>query len=583
MSIQLVETEIRRFLSTEEPEVICISGQWGVGKTFAWNRYLRDVQEQGKVALGRYSYVSLFGVNSLDELKYSIFENSVQSSDIGVEPSLETLQSNTKAVAKRIGRKILPFISQIPFLKNYFGGIGPAFFLSIHKTIICFDDIERKGTGLEIRDILGLASTLKEHKNCKVCLILNDEALEEGQKHFLTYFEKVVDTSLKFAPSPQECVDIALPADTEVSRMLAENCVALGISNIRLVKRLEGYVRKVLPLVKSFDDAVIRQAVQSIVLLGWSVYEPGRAPSPEYLRERRTASLLDTKKGEPVPPDEVRWNSLLTVYGFRAMDDFDSVLLDGVRNGFFDPHRVQKYGAELDCQAKATKLDSSFSDAWDLFHDSFAENQDKVLDTMYQSFRSNVQNITPLNLNGTMWLFKELGRRQQAAELLHYYVENRHDDPKVFDLSSNPFRGDITDPDVIAAFNSRYASLAVKPDLRSVLLSMAKMNGWNPGDIELLSATTVDEFYAVFKETEGDELRKIINSCLQFNNVLNATPDMKKISASAIEALKLIGMESAINARRVRKYGIDVDIHFSAAESADGEAPSSAAAVADTK
>src|ERR1700739_1746213 len=91
VSLELIQNEIRRFLSTAEPEVICISGHWGVGKTFAWNRFLRDASQKG-IALKRYSYVSLFGVNSLEEFKYSIFENSVKSSEIGTEPSLDTLQ-----------------------------------------------------------------------------------------------------------------------------------------------------------------------------------------------------------------------------------------------------------------------------------------------------------------------------------------------------------------------------------------------------------------------------------------------------------------------------------------------------------
>jgi hypothetical protein len=80
VSIELVRSEIERFLSTDEPEAICISGPWGVGKTFAWNRYLKDALARNKIALGRYSYVSLFGVNSLEEFKYSIFENSMKCS-----------------------------------------------------------------------------------------------------------------------------------------------------------------------------------------------------------------------------------------------------------------------------------------------------------------------------------------------------------------------------------------------------------------------------------------------------------------------------------------------------------------------
>jgi Cdc6-like AAA superfamily ATPase len=100
MSTTLIENQIRTFLSNKEPEVICISGPWGVGKTFAWNRNVKDAHASKHIALDAYSYVSLFGINSLDELKYSIFENSVKSSDIGVELSLDALQPVTAAAAK---------------------------------------------------------------------------------------------------------------------------------------------------------------------------------------------------------------------------------------------------------------------------------------------------------------------------------------------------------------------------------------------------------------------------------------------------------------------------------------------------
>src|SRR5258707_12870790 len=120
MSIELIEQEVRRFLSTSDPEVMSFSGRWGVGKTFAWKKLLKAAQEDGKIALKHYSYVSLFGVNSLEELKYSVFENTVASSDFGVEPSLETLKSNTGAVVNRVGKQSLSFLQQLPKAKSYF-------------------------------------------------------------------------------------------------------------------------------------------------------------------------------------------------------------------------------------------------------------------------------------------------------------------------------------------------------------------------------------------------------------------------------------------------------------------------------
>jgi len=109
MSLDLIKQEVRRFLSSAEPEAVCIKGRCGVGKTFAWHRQVEECKDL--IALPRYSYVSLFGVNSLDELKYAIFENTVASSDAGIEPSWETFQSDTTAVAKQLGKKSLSLLA----------------------------------------------------------------------------------------------------------------------------------------------------------------------------------------------------------------------------------------------------------------------------------------------------------------------------------------------------------------------------------------------------------------------------------------------------------------------------------------
>ena len=559
MPIELVQKEIQRFLSSEEPEVICIRGHWGVGKTFAWNRYLKEAQAQRKIALPSYSYISLFGVNSLEELKYSIFENSVKCSDIGVEPSLETLRSNTTAVGKRLGKTSLGILQRTPFLKNYVGGLGPVWFLSVRKTIVCIDDFERKGDNLEVRDVLGLVSSLKEFKGCKVCLILNEEALGQDSSEFRRYLEKVVDVSLKFEPSPMECADIALATKKGAMKILAESCIALGISNIRLIKRIERSVRKIEPMLKEFDEQILRQGVQSLALLGWSVFEPHRAPSLEYLQRRRGTDPFGIDKERTVPENEAAWNALLDAYGFLRMDEFDLVLLDGVRDGFFDSSRVQERGSELNAQIKAAKLNNSFNDAWEMYHGSFANNEKEVADAIYQSFFSGVQYITPMNLSGTVTLFKELGKPDKAAEIINHYVANRGQDPQLFNLRNYAFAGEIKDPDVVQAFRDKYATFKrEEKDPGAILLRMASVNGWNPEDITTLAALAADDFYVIFKKYSGRELHKILGACLQFDNIGNATDAMKEIPKRARVALKQIGEESAINARRVKRYGVNV-------------------------
>ena len=557
MSIALIEKEIRRFLLSDKPEVICVSGHWGTGKTFAWKRLVNEAK--GRIALKSYSYVSLFGVNSLDEFKYAIFENSVHSSDVGVEPSLKTVQSNATAVANHFGRKSLRFLQQIPLIKNYVGGLGPVWFLSVNETIVCVDDIERKGKGLSVRDVLGLVSLLKEQKRCKVCLILNDEALEDEQEDFRRYFEKAVDTTLNFAPSAAECAHIALAPDTKTGKMLAEDCILLGIRNIRLIKRIERAAHDLEVMLREFDDQVLRGVIHSLTLLGWSVYEPATAPTPDYLK-RRVNDLFGPKDKDPVPDREAAWNALLDAYSFLGMDEFDLVLLEGTRSGFFDPSLIRKHAMEMHKKVQAAKSDNSWEEAWRAFHDSFSENQEQVLDTIYRSFSKDVQHRTLLDLNGIVWLLKGLGRPEQAAETIKTFVASRGDNRRVFDLNIYPFRDKIDDPDVIHAFEEKYAAIPDEQDLTAVLLSVANRHGWSEEEISTLSGMSVDEYYAIFKAHDGDELRKIIDACLQFDRILSTSNPMREISRRAKEALKRIGQESPINALRVRKYGVEVDV-----------------------
>src|ERR1700692_4543446 len=105
--------EMRRFLSTAEPEILCISGRWGVGKTYNWRQALTQAERANsnhpdRLKLQRYAYVSLFGINSLDDLKYAIFENTrrLGSSE---EPSINEYVSKLKEMTERVARKSLAF------------------------------------------------------------------------------------------------------------------------------------------------------------------------------------------------------------------------------------------------------------------------------------------------------------------------------------------------------------------------------------------------------------------------------------------------------------------------------------------
>ena len=121
-------------LRDPESNVLCLRGKWGVGKTYLWDAEVRRAQEEGKLARHGYSKVSLFGVSTLEALKYAVFENSQWTINGIRPPSVETLEDFLN-VRKPAGHKVgkLPRLKQIfssasklPFLEKYLGGAGAA-------------------------------------------------------------------------------------------------------------------------------------------------------------------------------------------------------------------------------------------------------------------------------------------------------------------------------------------------------------------------------------------------------------------------------------------------------------------------
>jgi hypothetical protein len=557
MSVELVNQELSAFLQGIAPQVVCVRGKWGVGKTYTWNAQLKAAQTANQLKLPRYSYVSLFGLNSLAELKFSIFENVVPIASGKLRADVATVD---ELINTHLGswRRLTKIAQSVPIVKSFIGTEAPGVlsFLSIRDQIVCLDDLERRGKGLAIGDVLGLISFLREQRNCKVAILLNDEELPADEKaDFERYLEKVVDTSLVYEPSATDAVSVAKKFVDPITGRTAELCEALGVSNIRVIRRIDHFIRLVKPIVQEFDPDVFKQASSSIALFVWSYFQPGEAPSLQFLTKRRLMGLYGPKKDEVVPPHEAAWNALLEDYGYSRTDELDLILLQGIKNGYFDQDQIKAKAKELHDNFTASKASGSFEDAWRKFHDSFSDNQTEVLDTIYHSFMKNFNFVTPMNLNGTVRLFKELGDINRAKAMIEHYVQNRKVERKFFDLDEYPFAGDVDDPDVIAAFKAKYDSMEEKRDLVEMILVLK--DDWSDDVVIELAAIPVEKYYAVFKANEGERLRKILSAVFQFDRVVNANQHMREISKRAREALSKIGAESKINAHRVARFGVN--------------------------
>jgi hypothetical protein len=564
MSIEIVKHQVKLFVSSSTPEVMGIKGAWGVGKTYSWKKYLSEYKLDKAIALPRYSYVSLFGINSLDAFKYAIFENTVKRDLIGTEANIETFKENTIGIADSLTRKSYNIFKNAPLIKNFSSTIESLSFLSITETLICIDDLERKGKGLDIKDLLGLISLLKEQKKCKIVILLNDG--EDGLDDYFKYREKVIDLELEFSPTARECAAVAFEGNSYQAESLRTLSEKLEIKNIRVLKKIERLVSIATPILKGLEIEVTHQVIHSLVLFSWAYYcSKGNDKVPSFHFVTRTSYSsygIGSKKNEDEKTK--KWKVLLHEYGYGITDEVDLVLAKAVETGYIVEGELREKSEIKNTQILASKSENSFTKAWELYHHNFDNNQGEVVEALFESLVANAEHISPMNLNGTVTLFRELGEDKKASVAIDKYIESRKDTPNLFNLNdfmSNPFSSNVTDSEIKEKFEGKFKEYVIDESANSVLARVSKQNGWNDKDITILGDTSIDGFYEIFKETKGIDLSLYVESCLKLGNYASKDGELSSLLTNSVSALKKIAAESEINKRRVKKFGIDIDIN----------------------
>src|SRR5690606_35317820 len=164
--------------------------------------------------------------------------------------------------------------------------------------------------------------------------------------------------------------------------------------------------------------------------------------------------------------------------------------------------------------------------------------------------KKTYKTITFMNLDGTIRLFRELGRDEQAEELLQFYIDNRNEPQKFWDLGEYTFAGDVKDPAVRAAITAKFKSFGKTEvaiaELLEAMWSTGK--GWNIADVDAVAVLPDGEYRKLFKAERGRKLKRIVSGGLLAKRVADPTPGMSTIAESTVAALREIAAVPAINA-----------------------------------
>lgn len=184
---------------TRIPLTYLIKGNWGIGKSFLWNK-LTEINKNKKI---NFIKVSLFGVESIEILDRKLKVEYLKKDSRVKEGFQQTLKIMNKKFAN--GQvDILPFIT---FSESF---------------IICFDDVERKSEKLSLKDLMGYIENISIKST--VFILMNEKKLKDDADYesYIEYKEKLIDYEYEL---------------TEISNEMCKN--VLSYSNLESIYKLE--------------------------------------------------------------------------------------------------------------------------------------------------------------------------------------------------------------------------------------------------------------------------------------------------------------------------------------------------------
>jgi hypothetical protein len=345
VSTAQVKLALRSLITSPLPTVMVLRGKWGRGKTFLWRDCVDKFAPQAPDRWARYSYVSLFGVESLAELRDAVLANSDPYEQYAGRPAPNddpnAPSGLTRAVwgardwiRERMSPEALPDLAG----RLHAGGLAHALLLrGVQHYLVCVDDLERRGEHLRLRDVLGYLSNLRDDRQCSVLLILNSDELSKADRdEFELLREKVFDHEVSYDPTAADCVELVFPKDEAGWDAVRANSLRLGIENVRVLQRVRKTFERFSKEVDAGHQAARARLAFSVPLLALCHYsrEPYHPPLA-FVRGADAAASAAIS-----PEDRARWPAFLVRYDSWKFTPIDAVICDYLERGYIDRHAL---------------------------------------------------------------------------------------------------------------------------------------------------------------------------------------------------------------------------------------------------
>ncbi|WP_168390769.1 P-loop NTPase fold protein [Acinetobacter indicus] len=527
------EERLRKIFIENENKgmAIAITGSWGVGKTFFWNEFRKNSPNKKK-----YVYVSLFGLESLSDLKTHIYSH---------------IENNNSAIEIPRWIRGLPSILKETRISQF--GISSSakifdslMFNQVKDAIICFDDFERMSNKLDIKDVMGLANQLKLERNCQVILILDESKTEkENKRKYAEYKEKLIDEEIKITSVEPLLRENAKDIDEPLIDLMVEFAEKLEIHNFR-------FFQKVIKLYGQFIEQLPNEVAYSTkkiilirVLQGYFIEDFGK--KYEFGWEDVKLVFEDKQKDWPEIKQKTYESLKLIAYDFVYADEW---LIEFKR--WFDQKGELNFSRiyELANSELISEKNNQIRDDLDNLMEEWCNFEvDNTFCMRLYKAASQIIGIENLeNLAFYCKLLMEFGDKDLSEKLqnnINNWLSEEYDS-KGYLFSNEQFSFDFNEDNQFYSYlknlekQKPYQGL---PTLIEVIYRYIEHNGWNsltdPKVLEL--ATKQDWKKLIFIDIPKDERFNDFNKLRILRKILNqqiSTELQPKINTLIFEVLK---------------------------------------------
>lgn len=216
--------------------VVLINGEWGIGKTFFLKKYSKEK---------KYIYLSMFGIENLQELKRSLYFNLSK---------FNIFTYKVKKILSGLGFDVFGFGITFPQLEIDLNNALKKIISKKKKLTIIIDDFERHRDSLTISDILGFISFLNSFEGINVIVVAAESKILSDSENFTTYInfkEKIIEKEYKIDNYSKDAVETIcsdlLVDDDKDKKIFMEKFENLEIKNLRKLQKTINFINSYYP------------------------------------------------------------------------------------------------------------------------------------------------------------------------------------------------------------------------------------------------------------------------------------------------------------------------------------------------